>query len=78
MWNMGSWCPGSMLETQRRDAEDGARGSTVVLSRGAPNDTSSIRYRYLSMRLRVTRRAGGLRPGHYHLTGHRNVLLMYM
>ena len=70
MWNMKLRVPRSMPKTQRRDAEDGARGAKVFLSLGAPNEEASFLCQYLNIRLRVTRRAGGLRPGHYHLSGH--------
>ena len=76
----GTWAHGVQVETGDAATRRGGRCERLdgCLVSGCPERHIFYPIRYPSMRLRVTRRAGGLRPGHYHLTGHRNVLLMYM
>ena len=76
----GTWAHGVQVETGDAATRRGGRCERLDgrLVSWCPERHIFYSIRYPSMRLRVTRRAGGLRPGHYHLTGHRNVLLMYM
>ena len=68
----GTWAHGAQVDAQDAATRRGGRCERLDggLISWRPDEAPSIRYLYLSRKPRVTRRTGGLGPGHFHLTGH--------